>query len=257
MPLINRGNFNMKNKDLKDKVNATKSLTTIDPFTFYSLDTFDSNELKKFKKRHWLYIVYPESAPSDWMEMLKQSGLQFAVSPLHDQDLDVAGNKKKPHWHIIVSFDGPTTFNTASTYCEVTKGPYPTACGNVRGAYEYFTHKNDPDKYQYNPLDIKEFNGFTMELSSKEFLRIKKELANLILKENISEITEFDLIVRMMYQDDYYEVATNSTYYFNSLIKSLHHNKEAVEKRMKMIKGQVAGTVDKNQEEKDDESCGE
>lgn len=49
-----------------------------------------------------------------------------------------------------------------------------------------------------------------MELSSKEFLRIKKELANLILKENISEITEFDLIVRMMYQDDYYEVATTS-----------------------------------------------
>lgn len=127
----------------------------------------------------------------------------------------------------------------------------------MRGAYEYFTHKNDPDKYQYNPLDIKEFNGFTMELSSKEFLRIKKELANLILKENISEITEFDLIVRMMYQDDYYEVATNSTYYFNSLIKSLHHNKEAVEKRMKMIKGQVAGTVNKNQEEKDNESCSE
>ena len=96
-----------------------------------------------------------------------------------------------------------------------------------------------------------------MELSSKEFLRIKKELANLILKENISEITEFDLIVRMMYQDDYYEVATNSTYYFNSLIKSLHHNKDAVEKRMKMIKGQVAETVDKNQKEKDDESCSE
>lgn len=98
MPFINRGNFNMKNKALKDKVNVTKSLTTIDPFTFYSLDIFDSNELKKLKKRHWLYIVYPESAPSDWMEMLKQSGLQFAVSPLHDQDLDVAGNKKKPHW---------------------------------------------------------------------------------------------------------------------------------------------------------------
>lgn len=44
MPLINRGNFNMKNKALKDKLDVTKSLTTIDPFTFYSLDTFDSKE---------------------------------------------------------------------------------------------------------------------------------------------------------------------------------------------------------------------
>lgn len=51
MPFINRGNFNMKNKALKDKVNATKSLTTIDPFTFYSLDTFDSNELRKIEEK--------------------------------------------------------------------------------------------------------------------------------------------------------------------------------------------------------------
>ena len=58
MPIIKRGHYNMENKVLKDKVNATKSLATIDPFTFYSLDTFDSNELKKLKKiKFMLYIT--------------------------------------------------------------------------------------------------------------------------------------------------------------------------------------------------------
>ena len=64
---------------------------------------------KNFKKRNWAFVVYPESAPSDWIEQLQLSGAQFAISPLHDKDLNATGEPKKAHWHVIVVYGSPTT----------------------------------------------------------------------------------------------------------------------------------------------------
>ena len=87
---------------------------------------------KSIKKRNWCFIVYPTkeqldkldscnydgsdgygSAPDDWIEILKKSGVEFAVSPLHDKDLleDNSGKTKKPHYHVIVCYGNTTTFN--------------------------------------------------------------------------------------------------------------------------------------------------
>ena len=53
-------------------------------------------------------MVYPESAPSDWIEQLQQRGVVGAISPLHDKDLNATGEPKKAHWHVIVTYEGPT-----------------------------------------------------------------------------------------------------------------------------------------------------
>lgn len=232
-----------------------ESLGEVDPFDFYSMDGFDKEaikKLKKIKKRHWLYIVYPESAPENWIEMLKNTMVQFAVSPLHDKDLDVAGNLKKPHWHVIVKFDGPTTFNSAVSYCEITKGPMPTICESLRGAYEYFVHKNDPDKYQYSTTDIKEFNGFVVEMSQDESMKIKQELAEIIVSESVSEMVEFDYLVRNLYDSEYYQVYSSNAWYFNSLINSFRHNPEVIEKRIKKIKAQMKQINNMKEEKKNE-----
>lgn len=207
---------------------------------------------KNIKKRHWVYIVYPESAPEYWIEKLENSMIQFAVSPLHDRDLDVSGNLKKPHWHIILSFDGPTTFNVASSYCEITNGPLPKPCGSLKGAYEYFTHKNNADKYQYSSKDIQQYNGFVVEMSKNESMRIKKELANLIESENITEMIVLDHIVRNLYSDEYYDVLIHSTFYFNALICSLRHNPGVVAEKMSKMKSKFS--INKNEEEKKNEN---
>ena len=64
---------------------------------------------ENFEKRNWAFVVYPESAPSDWIEQLQLSGAQFAISPLHDKDLNATGEPKKAHWHVIVVYGSPTT----------------------------------------------------------------------------------------------------------------------------------------------------
>ena len=39
------------------------------------------------KKRNWAFVLYPESAPADWLERLQATGLPGAISPLHDKTL--------------------------------------------------------------------------------------------------------------------------------------------------------------------------
>ena len=61
---------------------------------------------KKVKKRHWAFVAYPESLPEDWFDLLKQTGLKIAISPLHNQDMNADGTPKKPHYHIMLSYEG-------------------------------------------------------------------------------------------------------------------------------------------------------
>ena len=54
------------------------------------------------KKRNWAFVLYIESAPSNWLDILIKSGLSFAVSPYHDKDINPDGEVKKAHYHIIL-----------------------------------------------------------------------------------------------------------------------------------------------------------
>lgn len=57
--------------------------------------------------RNWTLIVYPESAPENWKSILSNElKLIFAISPLHDQDINPDGSLKKAHWHVLICFVG-------------------------------------------------------------------------------------------------------------------------------------------------------
>ena len=104
---------------------------------------------KVVKKRNWGFVVYPESAPSDWREQLQATGLQCAISPIHDKDLNPDGTPKKAHHHVIAVFNGPTSYGVVKALTDKLKQPIPQALESVRGNYRYFTHKDNPEKYQY------------------------------------------------------------------------------------------------------------
>lgn len=66
------------------------------------------------KKRKRGAVVYSESAPEGWEEILKLKGISWARSPLHDSDINPTGEPKKAHYHIILSFPGLTTDKTVN-----------------------------------------------------------------------------------------------------------------------------------------------
>ena len=87
------------------------------------------------KKRNWAFLVYPESAPVDWQEILQKTGLQCAISPLHDMDLDPTGEPKKAHYHVIACYSGPTSYNVVKSLTDALQCPIPQPLEQVRGYY--------------------------------------------------------------------------------------------------------------------------
>ena len=119
------------------------------------------------KSRYWSFIVYPESVLTDWEEVLCKLGCVFAVSPLHDRDINANGEVKKPHYHVLVQFDGPTTYkNVKESICDVVGGTIPQRTISLRGYYRYLCHLDNPEKAQYDINDIKCYGGFKMDLTT-------------------------------------------------------------------------------------------
>lgn len=57
----------------------------------------DKDKKVKIRKRNWAFVAYPESLPKNWQEILTQTGLPVAISPLHDKDVNPDKTVKKPH----------------------------------------------------------------------------------------------------------------------------------------------------------------
>ncbi len=180
------------------------------------------------KKRNWGAVVYPESAPEDWKEILKLKGLTFAVSPLHDKDIDPTGEKKKPHYHIIICFPGPTTDTTVNQIMKELNQPIAIPLESVKGYYRYFTHKDNPEKYQYNDKEIELFNGFdvTDVLNNFEVFQALKEIQSLIVELNILEYCDLlDYLLESGFME-LWNVACSHTLFLNTYITSKRHSVE-------------------------------
>ena len=62
------------------------------------------------RSRNWVVIVYPESAPNDWREILDNMHIQWNESPLHDKDVNPDGTVKKSHWHVVLAFGSKKSY---------------------------------------------------------------------------------------------------------------------------------------------------
>ncbi len=182
------------------------------------------------KKRNWATVVYPESAPENWIDILKISGAQVAISPLHDRDLEAdEQTPKKGHWHVMMVYPGPKSLASVKAFCSTFGGIQPVPLEAVRGYYRYLTHKDNPEKVQYDEKDIKTLNGFSIldfiELTKTEVLRIKKELVVLIMTENFIEYAEFINHLLEKGTDEFLDVGMSNTYFFDKYISSRRHQK--------------------------------
>lgn len=179
---------------------------------------------KNVKKRNWAFVLYPESAPADWKEQLQLSGLMGAISPLHDKDINPTGEPKKAHYHVILTYSGPTSYNVVKALTDSLNQPIPQALEQVRGYYRYLTHKDNPEKAQYDEREIKTINGFNIadfsELTHSEITQIKKSLQLLIRQCGITEYAELMDYLQDEEMNVEYEVASNNTYFFDKYIAS-------------------------------------
>lgn len=186
------------------------------------------------KSRYWSFIVYPESAIAEWERELEETGLIFAVSPLHDQDITPEGEKKKEHYHVLIEFPGPKTYNSIKEeICDKIGATIPKKVESIRGYYRYLTHMDNPEKAQYNQEDVKEYNGFKLELTTTETTIIKKKICDIIIGADIKEYCDLLDYFKEIGDCDMWEIASNHTYFFDKYITSRRN------KTMKMAKARL------------------
>lgn len=205
------------------------SFGRFDIWNFEELEKEDSKE----KNRNWCAIVYPESAPEDWIERLRDLHLPFAISPLHDQDANEFGEPKKEHYHIIVCFEGPTTYKNANRCIQrITNGPIVKPCRSIRGSYRYLTHLDDPHKFQYSSDDIQLFNSFEVAITSSDEDVIKKAIFNIILVNRIHEYADLMLVLDYEFGYEYSQVARRNHSYITSVVNSIRHSPGSTYRRL-------------------------
>lgn len=164
------------------------------------------------KGRDWTFIVYPESAPKNWRDILDKTHMKWIESPLHNKDTNPDGTIKKAHWHIMLSADGPITEKQVNEIIKSLNCTIPQKVGSGVGMVRYMCHMDNPEKYQYPVTDIIGHGGadvasyFKMTQTSR--LSIMKDIVQYIYENNVDNYADF-----LMYciterdNDDWFEVA--------------------------------------------------
>jgi hypothetical protein len=119
------------------------------------------------RTRVYAILVYEDSAPDDWRERLTQEHVAALISPYHDKDVNPDGSQKKPHWHVMIMFDGPKSQEQVNGLWDRVLGEnrvkhYETV-NSTRGYGRYLCHMDNPEKAQYSKDDVQALGGADYE----------------------------------------------------------------------------------------------
>lgn len=156
--------------------------------------------MAKEKARYFTFLIYPESAPVDWVEKLELLGVPMAISPLHDKDLSkVEGQTyKKAHYHIIYIANNPVTAESVRIKIKRALGDKSVALvqiiqRSVENMYLYLTHESKDavakNKHKYDKKDIQLLNNFDID----RYITIDAETKDQTLKTLLQIIRTYSI----------------------------------------------------------------
>lgn len=187
------------------------------------------------RTRNWSIIVYPDSAPENWQEIIDSNHIEWACSPLHDKDMNEDNTPKKPHYHVQLCFSGKKSFEQILEITKAVNGPIPFPTQDLKGAIQYFTHRNNPEKYQYDKSDIKVFGGFDLEAmfapTKSERYKFIREMQNFVVETDIQEYSDLMDYARENNEDWFKLLCDNSSVAMKHYIDSRRYKYRDMEKQ--------------------------
>lgn len=180
------------------------------------------------RTRVWSAIIYPDSAPENWRDVLDEEHFQWVESPLHEFDVNSTGEVKKAHWHINLVFDGPKSFEQVCDILKPLNCPIPQRCHSLKGSVRYMAHLDNPEKYQYDISDIVCHGGLDLadllKPTSSERYSLIAEMQDFVKENGIVEFQDLFDFARSDRFDTWYPLlCDNSAYVISLYIKSQRH----------------------------------
>lgn len=175
------------------------------------------------RNTRWTSIVYPESASSNFLDILKEFHVPFLLSPLHDKDVDGDGVIKKAHYHLVLYFDSLKSSSQAQVIFDAIGG---VGCQSVQSPVSYaryLIHADDPDKYQYSAEDVVAYGLDYMQCSldekSQKYLGISDVIAY-VIENNIQSFSHL-LIVSSQLNRHIFEIVCDNAYLVKTFLSSI------------------------------------
>ena len=156
------------------------------------------------KNRYWAFVVFFENKRefkkkmAEIVRFLDEKHVKYTISPIHLKDKNPDGTKKKPHVHVMVCWDGPTTYKCAAdNFGAIAANGHLESVVSARGMYRYFIHADNPEKAQYKDEDRIHGGGFNpAELLSETDKKIVMQHIQKLIRE--SKATEFAQVSDML-----------------------------------------------------------
>ena len=175
------------------------------------------------KSKYFCTLLYPDSTTYDTDKVIKalaEEHLTFAVSPIHDKDVEEDGSIKKAHYHLLLAYSSATTLNNIRGWFKVCGLPESDlhsvrVCASGVGYYRYLTHKDNPEKAQYDVNDIRTFND-AQELFKKFSKTASEKIDDLVrifqIVDELNTISFHSLIQYLMFNErDLFKLITSSS----------------------------------------------
>lgn len=141
----------------KKKADTLSQASGLD--TTRQLIVADEGESKQVRTRNFATVIYPDSAPANWQEIIADWHVETLVSPLHDKDVNPDGTVKKPHRHVQLMFQAPHTKAQARALFQQINGVGCEVINSTRGSARYLCHLDNPEKARYDIKDVLQFSG--------------------------------------------------------------------------------------------------
>ena len=178
---------------------------------------------KDSRVRNYACVVYPESAPSDWLSIIQEAKTPVLISPLHDKDTNPTGEPKKPHYHVVVAYEGKKSIEQAKSFFESFGGVGCEVVASLRGYARYLCHLDNPEKYQYPVEDVKACGGIDyiscIGLPTDKY-KIVGEMIDWCEENDITSYAELLRYARVMHYDWFRVLCDSSTVVMKEYLKS-------------------------------------
>lgn len=177
------------------------------------------------RTRNFATVVYPESAPSDWQDLLAAQFIPTFISPLHDKDKNPTGEDKKEHYHVIIMFDSVKTTEQATQIFNLIGGVGCETVNSLRGYARYLCHLDNPEKERYSTDEVRALSGadyFSIIGLPVDRYAIIGEMMDYIDLHNIYDVRTLMRYARMERPDWYRSLCDNSMLVIKEYLRSAY-----------------------------------
>jgi hypothetical protein len=190
------------------------------------------------RSNYWAFIVYAESAPDNWIQLLEDLKVPAAISPQHCDDVwsesdekkdsnHKAGTLKKPHWHVVLYYSSLKSCSQVIGDVSPLGVSYVERVRNIKTYNRYLCHMDNPDKAQYDTADIRLLNGAMCDLTPEMTRELMRQMRDEIL-HFIDEkcITEYNELVYMCLNSHYewLDYVETHTIFLQGVLGSKRHS---------------------------------